>query len=155
MNRYKFLIVFLLCSCGSPPKNNFIQLPPRKPLDLNNASYGAYPYNYEAIIKDWIFENLKDPESTRYRRISKPRKEYMFEYDPFYGYSVCATINSKNSYGAYTGYKTYWFMIRDGKIARFYDTDAPRDIAGVIPIPGNLISADHFVNCNDGDKDGN
>jgi hypothetical protein len=60
---------------------------------------------------------------------------------PFFGFSVCAEINAKNSYGGYVGAQTYWFLFRDGKIARAQST---------IGFPGKMISRGHFVNCEDG-----
>ena len=118
------------------------------PDDLNNADYGTYPTEYETLVKAWASENLKDPESARYGKISKPRKEYMIKAGkPFYGFSVCAGINAKNAYGGYTGTQTYWFLIRDGVIARAQNTG--EKIAGLIP--GTTISQGHTVNCSDGD----
>lgn len=131
--------------------------PPAAPAELphvetKNADYGTYPTDYEALLKAWTVQHLKDPDSAKYGRISKPRKEYMFEDKvPFYGYAVCADVNAKNAYGGYTGSHTFWFLFRDGKIARAQDTTMP--IAGMIP--GTTISMGHMVNCNDGDAAGN
>lgn len=141
-------IVTLLSACATLSPEN----PMAETVDTKNANYGPYPSNYEALIKAWGEENLKDPESARYGKISKPRKEFMFkESKPFFGYSICAGINAKNSYGGYTGSQPHWFLIRDGKIARSQNTEIP--IAGIIP--GNTISRGHFVNCSDGDSEGN
>jgi hypothetical protein len=146
----KLLIVtsVITAGCAAPPP---AEEPPQA-VDTKNANYGAYPTDYEALVKNWGSANLKDPDSARYSKISKPRKEYMFENkQPFFGYSICAAINAKNSYGGYTGNQTYWFLIRDGKIARTQNTEIP--IAGFIP--GTTISRGHFVNCNDGDQKSN
>ena len=126
------------------------------PVDLVNADHGPYPANYEAVVKAWLAAKFKEPESIRYRRISKPRKEYIIENKrPFYGYSVCATVNAKNAFGGYAGYQTYWFLIRGEEIFRTSNIDADKGISGVVNTPGNLISANHYVNCNDGDANGN
>ena len=111
-------------------------------VNLDSADFGKYTNNYEELVKTWGSSNLKDPESARYGRISKPRKEFMVEnLKPFYGFSLCAEINAKNSYGGYVGAQTYWFMIRDGKVARAQSTSG---------FPGKMISRGHFVNCEDG-----
>lgn len=116
-------------------------------VDIANADFGPYPNDYEALIKQWAATGLKDPESARYGRISKPRKEWMVEsLKPFYGYSVCVDINAKNAYGGYTGAQKFWFMFRDGKIVRSQNTGGI--IAGIVP--GNIISIDHPVSCEDG-----
>lgn len=118
--------------------------PVAETVDTANADYGQYPSNFEALVKQWASANLKDPDSVRYTRISKPRKEYMVaNLKPAFGYSVCATINAKNSYGGYTGNQTYWLMIRGGKIERVQNIDSG--------VPGKMISRGHFVNCDDGE----
>lgn len=113
-----------------------------EPIPVEQADCGPYPSNYETLVQQWAATNLKDPESARYGRISKPRREYMIaSLKPFYGYSVCADINAKNSYGGYTGSKTFWFLIRDGRIERAQSTEG---------FPGKMISRGHFMNCEDG-----
>ena len=139
----------LVAACATQPLGESMQ-PPL--VNIKNADYGLYPKNYEVLIKAWVAENLKDPDSARYSKFSKPRQEYMFEANkPFFGYSVCAAINAKNSFGGYTGNQTYWFLIRDGKIARGQNTT--QSIGGIVP--GHTISRGHWVNCTDGDAGGN
>jgi len=50
---------------------------------------------------------------------------------PFFGFSVCAAINAKNSYGGYTGSQMHWFLLRDGKIARVQNTERSSTCMGV------------------------
>ncbi|MBL0352152.1 MAG: hypothetical protein IPP03_05670 [Dechloromonas sp.] len=91
----------------------------RKTLPAPNANYGSYPTNYEQLIKAHLSNSLKDPESARYGRFSKPRKEHVIKSDEaVYGYSVCVPVNAKNSYGGYTGNHTFWYFFRDGQIVR-------------------------------------
>lgn len=129
-----------IAGCVSVPPSDNTPIP--EP-DMANANFGSYPTNYEELIFEWARMNLKDSESARYQRISIPRKEYMIHNrQPFYGYSSCVIVNGKNSYGAYTGNQAYWFMFRDGKIARWQRIDSG--------FPGKLISIDHYANCEDG-----
>lgn len=125
-------------------------LPPAWSLPTASTDYGAYPREYEAIVKAWYEDRLKDPGSAIYKRISAPRQEYMIvnkdQKLAAYGYSVCATVNAKNSYGAYGGAETTWFMIRDGKILRTIDMQKPF---------GTIISRGHPINCDDGLPAGN
>ena len=90
--------------------------------DIETADYGAYPYDYESIIKGWYLRNLKDPGSAKFGRITRPLKEHaitnQFKKQAAYGYSVCAQANARNSFGGYTGFVTQWFLIRNGKIVR-------------------------------------
>lgn len=144
------VLALLLSGCGTPSVQRVPE--PIPVVDTRNADYGPYPSNHEALVRSWAAENLKDPESARFGKISQPRKEYMFHNSqPFFGYSVCASINAKNSYGGYTGSQVVWVLIRDNKIARAQNTT--QAIAGVIP--GTTISRGHFVNCADGDREGN
>lgn len=144
------VVAVAVSACAAPPAPR--ERTVAETVDIGNANYGPYPMDYAALVKSWGTENLKDPESARYGKISKPRKEYMVaNLQPFFGFSVCAVINAKNSYGGYTGSQTHWFLIRDGKIARAQNTE--RAIAGIVP--GTTISRDHPVNCNDGDPEGN
>lgn len=132
----------LFVGCVSAPSSDNTPIPDP---DMVNADFGLYPTNYEELIYAWARMNLKDSESARYQRISIPRREYMVERrQPFYGYSACVILNAKNSYGAYTGNQAYWFMFRDGKIARWQRIDSG--------FPGKLISLKHYVNCEDGQQ---
>lgn len=128
----------LLSACATPSKETTVA----ETVDTVNADYGPRPENYEALIKEWAEQNLKDPESARYGKISKPRKEFMVaNLKPSFGWSVCADINAKNSYGGYTGAITHWFLIRDGKIERAQSSEG---------FPGRMISRGHYINCEDG-----
>jgi hypothetical protein len=116
-------------------------------VDTVNADYGPRPANHEEVIKNWANENLKDPESALYGKISKPRKEFLVrDLKPYFGWSVCADINAKNSFGGYTGSKTFWFFIRDERIQRSQSTEGST---------GTMISSGHFINCTDGDDSDN
>lgn len=118
----------------------------KRTLPAPNADYGTYPTNYVELIKANFGVTLKDPESARYGTFSKPRKEHIITSihtkEAIYGYSVCAPVNAKNSYGGYTGTHRYWFFIRNGKILRSQDIDS-----------GGLnanIYVGRPVNCEDG-----
>lgn len=88
------------------------------------ADYGAMAsaVEYKSQIENYFNSNLKDPASIQYKSISPPRKGYVRIANDWvgsstvYGYMVDATINAKNSYGGYTGFKTYSFLFRDGKL---------------------------------------
>ena len=54
---------------------------------------GCSPMDEERRL---ITNNLKDPESTKFRNEKKGKEGH-----------VCGEFNSKNSYGAYAGYKKY------------------------------------------------
>lgn len=120
---------------------------PRAPIEngwkpiTKGADHGMYPKNYQEVIKNWYMSNLKDPDSAKFLNFSTPRKEHavtnQFKKEAAYGYSVCALVNSKNSYGGYTGGKLRWFLIRNDIIVRSHKAK-------------RHIYIGHPVNCEDG-----
>jgi len=112
-NLFLVILVALIAGCTSLPT----------PEQAASAEYGSYPDNYEVIVKDYYARILKDPDSVKYKSISTPQKYWLgdrFE-GAKYGYLVCATLNGKNSYGAYVGYKTDGLLIRNGTVVLFVD----------------------------------
>ena len=78
------------------------------------AGYGAFPSDYETLIKSYMQMILKDPESARYTFSSPPKKGW--NGSKGFGYIVCPLINAKNSYGGYGGNQLNYFMIQNGKV---------------------------------------
>ena len=91
------------------------------PQDLASADYGAYPADYEAIIKNYFNTTLKDPFSAHYQ-FEKPFKAYLRNapivggQPRVFGYMVYTAVNAKNSFGAYVGWKSYRLLIRNGVV---------------------------------------
>jgi len=141
------LLVPFVSSAQSAKEKDRIANAWKQTLPAPEADYGAYPADYESIIKSHMETKLKDPESARYGEFSKPRKEHIITnvgaQEAAYGYSVCVPVNAKNSYGGYTGSHQYWFFLRDGKIARSQDIDS-----GYF---GKIIYQGRDVNCQDGE----
>jgi hypothetical protein len=135
------LFVLLLTNCGVQQ--------PVAPIeagwapDPTNADYGQYPNNYVDIIKARYSATLKDPGSAQFVSFSRPRKENMvadqFQHQAAFGYSVCAVVNAKNSFGAYAGAQADWFFIRNGEILK------------QMPVSIGIIYMGHPMNCTDGD----
>jgi len=138
---HRWVSPLLIATALILPTTAFSKDEPIKP-DLEHADFGPKPENVEELIKAWAADNLKDPESARFSKLTQPRKEWMVvNLQPFYGWSVCVDITAKNSYGGYVGANTYWFLLRDGKIERGQST---------VGFPGKMISRGHSVNCDDG-----
>lgn len=91
-----------------------------KPTDeqLREADYGSYPSDYETIIKNYMSTRLKDPYSAQYSFAGMPNMRWVSGLGQplLFGYGTCATINAKNSYGAYSGASTYFFLIKNGQV---------------------------------------
>lgn len=106
--RVAVLSLTLLGGCTSLPT----------PQQISTADYGQYPENYEAIVKSFYNMALKDPESARYGNISTPYRTYLGSRidETKYGWLTCASVNAKNSFGAYTGYSTDALLIKNGAV---------------------------------------
>ncbi len=105
--------ILFLAGCASLPTSE----------EMANADYGQYPSSHEEVVKDYLNMNLKDPTSVMYRNFTAPQKYYLGNRidGVQYGYLVCATLNAKNSYGAYTGYKTDAILIRNNAVVQYVD----------------------------------
>lgn len=84
--------------------------------EFESAYFGEYPGDYEGMIKGYMAQRLKDPESARYQFLNAPRKAWNGFGGRKYGWAVCATINGKNSYGGYVGNRPSYFLLRDGLV---------------------------------------
>lgn len=75
--------------------------------------------NYDEIARKRITTELKDPASTTISRFSGP-KIGMFKpllSENVYGYAVCYNVNTKNSFGQYTGNRLHLFIFKNEGIA--------------------------------------
>lgn len=111
----KYLLSFLsalaVSACATLPS----------PVEIESAEIGPYPSNYEALVKAFYAVQLKDPESAMYRGFTQPKRMAIGDRinGAKIGYLVCATVNARNSFGGYTGYKTDAFLIRDEKLVQY------------------------------------
>ena len=117
--------IFLL-SCGSTATQKTEKVDSWKAtLPDPDADYGDYPHKYREYIEHYFSLSLKDPESVVYLSFSDPMKEHKIESvhtkSAIYGYSACAVINARNSFGGYAGPKQYWFLFRNGQIVDVKD----------------------------------
>ena len=88
--------------------------------EIANADYGPYPSNYDEIARVHLQPILKDPQSAQYREYASPKKYWVSRTTHAdYGYGVCYYINSKNSFGGYTGERVYFFLINNGKVIQY------------------------------------
>jgi hypothetical protein len=91
---------------------------------LQTAEYGEPPQTYEGVIHSYFDASLKDPASIQYKDLTAPEKGYT-QHDRgligggvkiTYGWLVKATVNAKNSYGGYVGFRTYTFLFRGDQV---------------------------------------
>jgi hypothetical protein len=110
-----FLILacaFLLVGCVSV-----------SPQEIASADFGPKPGDYEERVKKFMGSVLKDPMSAVYEFRPTLRKGVVMgglpdNFAKHYGWVVIVSINAKNSFGGYTGAKTYYIMlVPDGRAA--------------------------------------
>ena len=88
------------------------------PEQIAAADYGPKPENYQEIVKSLFAKSLFDPESARYE-FQEPRRGYMQDEPPKFGWAVCGTVNAKNRFGGYAGRQAYFVLIHHGKIVGY------------------------------------
>lgn len=103
--------------CNSAMENQIIILNTK----ISNINvFGKKPSHQESmlLVKTWMKYTLKDPDSAKIE-IGAPYKSTCLPSginQLLFCWSVPVDVNGKNSYGAYTGYKRYYFSIYNGKI---------------------------------------
>lgn len=101
----------LLSACATPPT----------PEQIAAADIGSYPSNYEEIVKASMTYVLRDASTAQWGLFTKPKKVWWRNEmgRVQIGWGLCASVNSKNAYGAYSGFKQHAFMIAKGSIIDF------------------------------------
>ena len=101
--------------------------------ELAVADSGPFPDQWEAAIKSHMNERLKDPESARYDFFRRPTKFYSGYNAPYlYGWGTCVYINSKNSFGGYTGKQIGYFFLRGNEVLESINADGSESREGLV-----------------------
>ncbi len=110
MKRNIVSLFLLLSACAQPPSAEIIA----------RADYGAYPSNFQEIIKTYMGNILFDPYSAVYENWRGPSRGYSGGnfIETKFGYRVCVDINAKNRLGGYVGRKHYYFLIKNRVVVR-------------------------------------
>lgn len=105
-------------------------------VDASKLNYGQPPSDYKASVQQYLNVILKDPYSAHVAYVTKnPPKQYvaagMFTgvSQTLAGYGVCFWVNSKNSYGGYTGDKLFGVLIKDDVVVWKTNYGASVDMA--------------------------
>jgi ketosteroid isomerase-like protein len=120
-----------------PPPAAAPESGPPTPARVVATKYGEMPTDYKEAIRKYFLERLKYPDSVQYREITKPEQGYttavtgvfLMREKREYGWTVKATINTKNSHDSYVGFKTYTFLFRGEKI-----------VDARLPLPGDEMN---------------
>lgn len=110
--RYALPLAILFAGCFARPTAE----------QLANADYGPTPSDPEAIVRLYIKENFKDPESVRDLEVGLPQRYYYGRGSTvYYGYRIRYSCNAKNSYGGYTGKQAHYLFVSHGQTADITD----------------------------------
>src|SRR5689334_6594665 len=87
------------------------------PPPPSEATYGAYPHNYQEIITNWLNNALLDPNSFKVKWLGEPHPGDLnvSKTKQVSGFLVDFSINARNPFGAYTGFQKHTALIRDGQ----------------------------------------
>jgi len=112
------LVCLLLTGCVATPT----------PEQIATAYYGERPTQVfqEVVIKSFMSSMLKDPDSAKFQ-FEEAYKSYVTYYPDTifpskteYGWVIKVRVNAKNSFGGYTGYQLYTFLVRDENLILGY-----------------------------------
>jgi hypothetical protein len=88
--------------------------------------FGAYPSDYQHIVKTWLGDKLKNPKATTYDNWRGPGYSwYDSGRERVYGFEVCVDVNGKKSFGGTIGIEFYSFFIRNGEVLRWRHVPGP------------------------------
>lgn len=110
-----------------------MNIPKPTAAEQGDADYGTAPTGYRDAIGQYFLATLKDPSSIQYGDMTSPTKGFFQNRAPLitggkvstvYGWIVNTSINAKNSYGGYVGFKPYSFLFRGEQIVHIDIPDA-------------------------------
>jgi hypothetical protein len=87
------------------------------------SSNNEVPSDYRQQVAASLRSSLKDPYSVRDARISLPTRTFAGLIWGGTIPAVCLRYNAKNSFGAYTGIKTYFAHFQSGQLVRIADNE--------------------------------
>jgi hypothetical protein len=108
-------ILILLGGCASAPNQQ----------QMANADYGSpqTPAQCLTAVEEKVKYVMKDPSSVQWQHNSCIKGYWssvpIMGLPIAYGYFQSGSINAKNSYGGYVGFKPYQALIRNGRVVRY------------------------------------
>lgn len=91
-----------------------------QPNPPQNYDYGAYPENYQELVKEYVHQHFKNPDDVIYNDWVPPFKGGLREpLEPMvWGWEAQVNLNFKGK-TSYSGFETYNILIKNGEIAIF------------------------------------
>lgn len=82
------------------------------------------PKDTTSLTEIWCDSRLRDPESVRIRNVTEAVPGYrvgFLKVVDYYGWMWYASINGKNGFGGYTGFRRHVFILRDDSRVEAFD----------------------------------
>jgi hypothetical protein len=116
MKNFLLFSLILLAGCAAPSNQ-----------EMARVDYGPAPLDHQSTIQGWMNRTLKDPY-TAHVEFHEPGKFWYREGIArggklHYGWMVKADINSKNSFGGYTGSQLFGFFFERGTLTRVFNPE--------------------------------
>lgn len=110
------LLPFLLLGCGGPAMTQ---------AEFDAADFGGklYPSRAEKIVEGYFSSTLRDPASVQYKDMSLHKTYERLGSKWVFGYVICVSVNAKNAFGGYVGYKRYGLFTRNEKLLEVSSDD--------------------------------
>ena len=106
------LCAFAIGACSTVPSASTLQS-----AEFGNAPAGAWQGQIRTAFSDLLI----DPKGAEFQ-YGQPEQGWGRDDDGFvYGWVVWTQVNTKNQYGAFTGWQTYKVLTRDGAIHSIYE----------------------------------
>jgi hypothetical protein len=93
------------------------------------SQFGPIPRHYEPQIIQYFADQLKDPESAKYK-FGDPYRAFSNAHTVFggpvswVGYALAVEVNAKNGFGGYTGFTEYTVLLDGDNVKQAYEGPA-------------------------------
>jgi hypothetical protein len=108
-------VLLILSGCAAPTG------PSGKEPSISDA--GPYPSDSRQIMLQFLRTKLKDPSSAQVDMVGNTKfmtVKHSMLGPGGYGWGICADVNAKNSFGAFTGFRKWFVLWREGRIVLSY-----------------------------------
>ncbi len=101
--------------------------------ELDTADFGGklYPSRAGKVVEGYFSSILRDPSSVQYKDMSLHKAYELIDSKWVFGYVICVSVNAKNAFGGYVGYKRYGLFTRNEKLLKVRSDDQNARLPGI------------------------